>query len=64
MILSTLFQFYSFSSYTCQHSHSVWKIAKKVSFNIASEASYVYILCGQKLIEKAKNSQCYQTGHF
>ena len=44
----------TFSSYTCQHSHSVWKIAKKVSFNIASEASYVYILSGQKLIEKAK----------
>ena len=26
-----------------------------VSFNIASEASYVYILSGQKLIENAKN---------
>ena len=30
------------------------KITKKVSFNIASEASYVYILSGQKLIENAK----------
>ena len=29
----------------------------KVSFNIASEASYVYILSGQKLIKIAKNSQ-------
>ena len=28
---------------------------KKVSFNIASEASYVYILSGQKLIKNAKN---------
>ena len=27
---------------------------KKVSFNIASEASYVYILSGQKFIENAK----------
>ena len=31
------------------------KITEKVSFNIASEASYVYILSGQKLIKKAKN---------
>ena len=27
---------------------------KKVSFNIASEASYVYILSGQKFIKNAK----------
>ena len=54
------------------------KITEKVSFNIASEASYVYILSGQKLIKKAKNGpfwrvfenlklavkQCYQTGQF
>ena len=33
------------------------KIAEKVSFNIASEASYVYILSGQKLIKNAKNVQ-------
>ena len=38
------------------------KITEKVSFNIASEASYVYILSGQKLMEnrtkltKLKNS--------
>ena len=45
---------------------------------IASEASYVYILSGQKLIKNAKNGsfwrvfeklklavkQCYQTGQF
>ena len=30
---------------------------KKVSFNIASEASYVYILSRQKLIKNAKNGQ-------
>ena len=30
---------------------------KKVSFNIASEASFVYILNGQKFIKKAKNGQ-------
>ena len=54
------------------------KITEKVSFNIASEASYVNILSGQKLIKNAKNGpfwrvfenlklavkQCYQTGQF
>ena len=54
------------------------KITVEVSFNIVSEASYVYILSGQKLIENAKNGpfwrvfenlklvvkQCYQTGQF
>ena len=52
------------------------KITEKVSFKIASEACYVYILSGQKLIKNAKNGsfwrvfenlklavkQCYQTG--
>ena len=33
------------------------KITEKISFNIASEASYVYILSGQKLIKNAKNAQ-------
>ena len=28
--------------------HNGWKSHKKVSFNIASEASYVYIMSGQK----------------
>ena len=54
------------------------KITEKVSFNIVSEVSYVYILSGQKLIKNAKNAQfwrvfenlklavkqCYQTGQF
>ena len=52
------------------------KITEKVSFNIASEASYVYILSGQKFLKNAKIGpfgrvfeklmvkQCYQTGHF
>ena len=54
------------------------KISEKVSINIASEASYVYILSGQKLIKNAKNGpfwqvfenlklavkQCYQAGQF
>ena len=31
--------------------HSGWKSWKKVAFNIASEASYVYILNEQKLIK-------------
>ena len=30
------------------------KITKKVSFNIASEASYVYVLSGQKFIRNAQ----------
>ena len=33
------------------------KITEKVSFNIASEASYVYILSGQKFIKIVKNGQ-------
>ena len=39
------------------------KITEKVSFNIASEASYVYILSGQKLLKNAKNEPeaCGQT---
>ena len=51
---------------------------KKVSFFIVSEASYVYILSGQKFIKNAKNGQfwrvfenlklvvkqCHQTGQF
>ena len=36
------------------------KITEKVSFNIASEASYLYILSGQKLIKNAKNGQFWQ----
>ena len=54
------------------------KITEKVSFNIASETSYVYILSRQKLIKNAKNGpfwqvfenlklsvkQSYQTGQF
>ena len=54
------------------------KITEKVSFNITSEASYFYILSGQKLIKNATNGpfwrvfenlklavkQCYQTGQF
>ena len=33
------------------------KITEKVSFNIASEASYVYILSEQKLVKNDKNGQ-------
>ena len=48
------------------------KITQNVAFNIASEASYVYFLNGQKFIKSAKNGrfwrvfenleQWYQTG--
>ena len=43
----------------CVHSKRTQclKITEKVAFKIASEASYVYILSGQKLIEIAKNGQ-------
>ena len=55
-----------------------WKITEKVAFNIASEASYVYTLSGQKFIKIAKIGsfwrvfeklklgvkQCFQTYHF
>ena len=58
---------------TCRY--TVFENHKKVSFNIASEASFVYILNGQKFIKNAKYSQffenlkpevkqCYQTGQF
>ena len=33
------------------------KITEKVAFNIAREASYVYIFSGQKFIKNAKNGQ-------
>ena len=45
------------SSYLIIFKHYL-KITEKVSFNIASEASYVYILSGLQLIKNAKN------GHF
>ena len=34
------------------------KITEKVSFNNASEASYVYILSGQKFLKNAKIEKC------
>ena len=36
------------------------KITEKVLFNIASEASYVDILSGQKLIKNAKNASIWR----
>ena len=35
--------------------HGGLKITEKVTFNVASEASYVYILSGQNFIKNAKN---------
>ena len=37
--------------------YTVFENNRKVSLNIASEASYVYILSGQKLINNAKNGR-------
>ena len=66
------------SKLTFTYVHTVLKMTEKVSFNIASKASYVYILNGQKLIKNEKNypfwrvfenlkpavKQSYQTGQF
>jgi len=66
-----------FQCFLCTSSRCL-KITEKVSFSISSEASYVYILNGQKLIKDAKNcpfwrvfenlqlavKQRYQTDHF
>ena len=41
----------------CSAVNKVFENHKKVSFNIMSEASYVYILSGQKFTENAKNAQ-------
>ena len=45
-----------FSRKTChlekRRRYNVWKSPKNVAYNIASEASYVYILSRQKLIKK------------
>ena len=38
--------------------HNVWKSQNKVSFNIASVASYIFIMSGQKSIKN------FETGHF
>ena len=50
---------------------TVFENHKKISFNIAGEASYVFSLSGQKLINwrvfenlKVVVKQCYQTSHF
>ena len=37
--------------------HTVFENHRKVSCNIANEASYVYILSGPKLIKNAKYAQ-------
>ena len=55
--------------------HSVWKITENIAFNIASEASYVYILSSLKMQKngqfchvfenlKLEVKQCFQTGQF
>ena len=83
LLLAAYLEFCSSSNFLCVpqfHQPQSWclKITEKVSFNIASEASYVYILSGQKSIKNAKNGpfwrifenlnlavkQCYQTGQF
>ena len=43
--------------HTCATPSQCLKITGKVAFKIASEASYLYIESGQKLIKNAKNGQ-------
>ena len=40
------------------------KITEKVAFNIAREASYIYILSGQKLIKNTKRQKCFILASF
>ena len=47
--------FYNLGSYELSMDPQCLKITEKVAFNIASEASYVYFLSGQKLPIIAKN---------
>ena len=85
-ILEQIAYIYQLDNEACTSNANYWKvmsprclkITKKVSFNIASEASYVYILSGQTLIKNDKNGpfwrafenlklavkQCYQTDQF
>ena len=46
-----------FGTTTIAHSIQIPIFVQKVSFNIASEASFIYILSGQKFTENVKNSQ-------
>ena len=50
-------QILQFSNSGIQTFAQCLKITEKVAFNIASEASYVYILSGQKFIKNTKNGQ-------
>ena len=47
-----------------RHVHSVLKITEKVSFNMASEASYVYVMSGHKFIKNAKNGPFWRAFGF
>ena len=62
-ILEQIAYIYQLDNEACTSNANYWKvmsrrglkITEKVSFNIASEASYVYILSGQKLVKHDKN---------
>ena len=43
--------------FSSKHLHDGLKSTGKVTFNIASEASYLYILSGQKFTKNATNGQ-------
>ena len=51
IILSLIIQV----SFAIQGKAQCLKITQKVSFKMASEASYVFILSGQKFVKNAKN---------
>ena len=56
-ITTSFFHPLVFSPFTMPFHTQCLKNTEKVAFNIASEASYVYILIGQKLIKNTKNGQ-------
>ena len=62
MIMASLYSCFTKSetvllTQDCATNTQCLKIMEKVAFNIASEASYVYILSGQNYMKNAKNGQ-------
>ena len=50
--------------YSKYYMYTVFENYKKFAFNIASEASYDYILSGEKFIKNVKNSSFTSVGAF
>ena len=63
-LLSKFLIAYCYCKSNIHRDRTVFEPHKKVSFNIASEASYDYILSGEKFIKNAKNSSFTSVGAF